>query len=243
MGCAFKSANSARSSSAMIRKLCCWLKPAGSGWPRCIRKGTCWSWCSERTAHTGVDGFGTGHQKSSPACKGEGGGLYLGRDGGVRGGSVRARDSLLVTLSWHPIRLRPFWTRDAVRKPCEGAMGEDISRQRQKAVCPGAVGNAPRAAGITKKQDRLNDQKIIKKETERDRAGVGLGRVGSRPHPDLQDRGRHPSLRVTTGPVGARLSGCKACRTDDRPCTPPWHTREGDAAVPVCMGRSSCLCM
>ena len=66
----------------------------------------------------------------------------------------------------------------------------------------------------------------------------GLGWVGSRPHPDLRDHGRRPSLRVTAGPAGARLSGRKACRTDDRPLTPRWHTREGDAAVPVCMGRA-----
>ena len=60
--------------------------------------------------------------------------------------------------------------------------------------------------------------------------GGGGGWVGSRPHPDLRDHGRRPSLRVTTGPAGARLSGLKACRTDDRPRTPRWHTREGDAA-------------
>ena len=71
----------------------------------------------------------------------------------------------------------------------------------------------------------------------------GLGWVGSRPHPDLRDHGRRPSLRVTTGPAGARLSGLKACRTDDRPRTPWWHMREGDAAVPVCMGRACCLCV
>ena len=75
----------------------------------------------------------------------------------------------------------------------------------------------------------------------RDCCGLGgLGWVGSRPHPDLRDHGRRPSLRVTTGPVGARLSGLKAYRTDDRPRTPRWHTREGDAAVPVCMGRARC---
>ena len=71
----------------------------------------------------------------------------------------------------------------------------------------------------------------------------GLGMVGSRPHPDLRDHGRRPSLRVTTGPAGARLSGLKACRTADRPRTPRWHTREGDAAVPVCVGRACCLCV
>ena len=71
----------------------------------------------------------------------------------------------------------------------------------------------------------------------------GLGWVGSRPHPDLRDHGRRPSLRVTTGPAGSRLSGLKAYRTDDRPRTPRWHTREGDAAVPVCMGCARCLCV
>ena len=70
--------------------------------------------------------------------------------------------------------------------------------------------------------------------------GGGLGWVRSRPHPDLRDHGRRPSLRVTTGPVGARLSGRKACRTDDRPRAPRWHAREGFAAVPVCMGRAGC---
>ena len=74
-------------------------------------------------------------------------------------------------------------------------------------------------------------------------SGKGLGWVGSRPHLDLRDHGRRPPLRVNTGPARARLSGRKACRTDDRPRTPRWHTREGDAAVPVCMGRARCLCM
>ena len=69
----------------------------------------------------------------------------------------------------------------------------------------------------------------------------GLGWVGSRPHPDLRDHGHRPSLRVTTGPAGSRLSGLKAYRTDDRPHTPRWHTQEGDAAVPVCVGRACCL--
>ena len=71
--------------------------------------------------------------------------------------------------------------------------------------------------------------------------GVGLGWVGSRPHPNLRDHGHRPSLRVTTGPAGSRLSGLKAYRTDDRPRTPRWHTQEGDAAVPVCVGRACCL--
>ena len=70
----------------------------------------------------------------------------------------------------------------------------------------------------------------------------GLGWAGSRPHPDPRDHGRCPSLRVTTGLAGALLSGRKACWTDDRPRTPQWHTREGDAAMPVCMGRARCLC-
>ena len=89
-----------------------------------------------RTAHSGVDGLGIGLQKSSPACAGEGGGLYFRRDGGVRGRGVSSRDSLLVTLSWHPIRVRPCWTRDAVRKPCEGAMGEDMSSTRAESRMP-----------------------------------------------------------------------------------------------------------
>ena len=71
--------------------------------------------------------------------------------------------------------------------------------------------------------------------------GGGWGWVGSRPHPDLRDHGHRPSLRVTTGPAGSRLSGLKAYRTDDRPRTPRWHTQEGDAAVPVCVGRACCL--
>ena len=70
----------------------------------------------------------------------------------------------------------------------------------------------------------------------------GLGWVGSRPHPDLRDHGHRPSLRVTTGPAGSRLSGLKAYRTDDRPRTPRWHTREGDAAVPVCLGKCVAWC-
>ena len=72
--------------------------------------------------------------------------------------------------------------------------------------------------------------------------GEGLGWVGSRPHPDLRDHGYRPSLRVTTGPAGSRLSGLKAYRTDDRPRTPRWHTREGDAAVPVCVGKCVAWC-
>ena len=73
-----------------------------------------------RTAHSGVDGLWIGLQKSSPACVGVGGGLYLGRDGGVTGSGVSPRDSLLVTLSWHPIRAIPCWMRDSVCKPREG---------------------------------------------------------------------------------------------------------------------------
>ena len=42
----------------------------------------------------------------------------------------------------------------------------------------------------------------------------------------------------TTGLGKSRLSGPKACRTVDRPRTPWWHTREGDAAVPVCVARA-----
>ena len=42
----------------------------------------------------------------------------------------------------------------------------------------------------------------------------------------------------TTGLGESRLSGPKACRTVDRPRTPRWHSREGDAAVPVCVARA-----
>ena len=76
-----------------------------------------------RTARSGVDGLGIGLQTSSQACVGEGGGLYLGRDGGVMGSRVSPRDSLLVTLSWHPIRARPFWTRDACANRARGQWG------------------------------------------------------------------------------------------------------------------------
>ena len=69
---------------------------------------------------------------------------------------------------------------------------------------------------------------------------VGGGYVGSGRVPNLRDHGCRPSLRVTTSPVGARLSGLKAYRSDDRPRTSRWHTREGDAALPVCMGRACC---
>ena len=65
----------------------------------------------------------------------------------------------------------------------------------------------------------------------------GGGGGGSRPHPEARDYGHRPYLRVTTGPVELRLSGRKAYRTVDRPRTPPWHAREGDAAVPVCVAR------
>ena len=61
----------------------------------------------------------------------------------------------------------------------------------------------------------------------------GLGWVGSRPH-----------VVATYGPCrlpcGTRLggrtrvSGHKAYRTVDRPQTPRWRSRAGDAAVPVC---------
>ena len=60
-------------------------------------------------------------------------------------------------------------------------------------------------------------------------ARVGLGWVGSRPR--LPRR-----LRCGTQVGGrTRVSGHKAYRTVDRPRTPWWHSRAGDAAVPVCM--------
>ena len=71
----------------------------------------------------------------------------------------------------------------------------------------------------------------------------GLGWVGSRPHLDPWGHGHRPSLCLSTGPAGSRLSGHKAYRTDDRPHTPRWHMREGDAAVPVCLRRTRCLCL
>ena len=49
------------------------------------------------------------------------------------------------------------------------------------------------------------------------------------------------STRLCADTIGlgeSRLSGPKACRTVDRPRTPWWHTREGDAAVPVCVARA-----
>ena len=89
-----------------------------------------------RTAGSGVDGLGIGLQKSSPACVGEGGGLYLGRDGGVKGSGLSPRDWLLVTLSWYPVRARPCWTMDAVRKQCEGAIRENMSSTKAESHMP-----------------------------------------------------------------------------------------------------------
>ena len=56
-------------------------------------------------------------------------------------------------------------------------------------------------------------------------------------------RTRRPTVSTclcanTTGLGKSRLSGAKACRTVDRPRTPRWHTREVDAAVPVCVARA-----
>ena len=42
---------------------------------------------------------------------------------------------------------------------------------------------------------------------------------------------------ATKGPHNSRLSGLKAYWTVDRPRTPRWQTREGDAAVLVCVAR------
>ena len=61
--------------------------------------------------------------------------------------------------------------------------------------------------------------------------GQGLCRT---PWPTLSTR----LCADTTGLGESRLSGPKACRTVDRPRTPWWHTREGDAAVPVCVARA-----
>ena len=62
---------------------------------------------------------------------------------------------------------------------------------------------------------------------------VGLGWVKASP-------GRLPTVRAAlpcrTRPGGCtRVSGHKAYRTADRPQTPRWRSRAGDAAVPVCM--------
>ena len=60
--------------------------------------------------------------------------------------------------------------------------------------------------------------------------GQGLCRT---PRPTVSTR----LCADTTGLGESRLSGPKACRTVDRPRTPRWHSREGDAAVPVCVAR------
>ena len=65
----------------------------------------------------------------------------------------------------------------------------------------------------------------------------GLVWFGSRPVPDALAHGQHSPCANTTELGESRLSGPKACRTVDRPRTPWWHTREGDAAVPVCVAR------
>ena len=73
------------------------------------------------------------------------------------------------------------------------------------------------------------------------RTGVGLGWVGL------------GWVKASSGPPGPRTSPFPArrnwsgwftvVRTDDRPHTPRWHTRERDATVPVCMGRVCCMCV
>ena len=45
------------------------------------------------------------------------------------------------------------------------------------------------------------------------------------------------------GPDDSRLSGHVAYRTADGPRTPRRHTREGDAAVPVCVWARASVCM
>ena len=68
--------------------------------------------------------------------------------------------------------------------------------------------------------------------------GVGLGWVGSRPHPDLRDHGRRPSLRVTTGPVDARLSGLMTAPV------PRGGTRGRELPPCLCLwgARAACAC-
>ena len=63
-----------------------------------------------------------------------------------------------------------------------------------------------------------------------------LGWVWSRPHPEARAQGLCPYLRIATGPGDSQLSGLKAYQPVDHPGTPRWHTREGDAAAPVCVG-------
>ena len=62
---------------------------------------------------------------------------------------------------------------------------------------------------------------------------VGLGWV--RASSDGCTHGWCPYLRDTTGLAHSQFSGCEGCQTVDRPHTPQWHSREGDAAMPVCM--------
>ena len=62
-----------------------------------------------------------------------------------------------------------------------------------------------------------------------------MGWVGCRPPPDGQTHRARPSLRRVIGLDDSQLSGHKAYRTADGPRTPQRHTREGDAAVPVCV--------
>ena len=45
------------------------------------------------------------------------------------------------------------------------------------------------------------------------------------------------------GPDDSRLSGHKAYQTADGPRTPRRHTREGDAAVPVCVWARTSVCI
>ena len=69
----------------------------------------------------------SGTQKSAETCRGEGGCEYLGSmGGGVQCGDT-GRDSLFITFSWHPIRLRPVWTMEATLGPSVCATGVEMS--------------------------------------------------------------------------------------------------------------------
>ena len=73
--------------------------------------------------------------------------------------------------------------------------------------------------------------------------GRGLDWVGRRPPPDGQTHRARPSLRHVIGLDDSRLSGHKAYRTADGPRTPRRHTREGDAAIPVCVWAHALVCV
>ena len=62
--------------------------------------------------------------------------------------------------------------------------------------------------------------------------------VGSRPVPEAGAHGQHSFLCPHDWARRVAVVRFKACRTVDRPRTPPRHTGEGDAAVRVCVERA-----